>query len=83
MAQFFMPRIVLGAELVECRARELRDRESILLSIPLDNAPDLDIIGTPAQLLTLAASMTVAVQEIAPDVEVVLIPIDDSTGEVA
>jgi hypothetical protein len=76
MAIFYMPRIGLGNELVEVTARTLSDPERIALEIPFDNAGNLTVTGTPAQLVTLAASMMAAVQQLIPDVEVTLIPLD-------
>jgi hypothetical protein len=75
-ARFYMPRIGLGNELLEVTARRINDFERIAVEIPLDNAPDLTITGTPAQLVTLAASMMAAVQQLVPDVEVTLVPLD-------
>jgi hypothetical protein len=71
-----MPRIALGNELVEVTARRINDPERIALEIPLDNAPSLMVTGTPAQLVTLAASMMAAVQQLVPDLEVTLVPLD-------
>lgn len=80
-ARFYMPRIRLGPHLVEVTARRLRDPESIMIEIPLDNAPALTVSGTPSGLLAFAASIVVAVQGLVPGAEVVLVPLsgDEAT----